>query len=137
MCNQTTEETKYKTYDNVVQTIMVNVLVEHERHDKYLLYNFQPSDDANKLYFNITAVAADLNKKNIYLDMPFWDYIKFRKKRSKKRTNLKWFNPIQKRKLSEEDRISVDTIMNFVCEQLNLNYRLFKEINDEYYGWVE
>lgn len=128
---------KYALYDSVVQTIMTNILVEHERCGKYLLYDFQPSDDADKLYFNITAIAADLGKENIYLNMPLWDYIKFRKKRRKKRVNLRWLNPIQKKKLSDEYKTSVSIIMDFICEQLKLNYRLFKEINDEYYGWID
>lgn len=137
MCNQTTEETKYKTYDQVVSTIMTNVLIERERCGKFLLYDFQEDNDADRLYFNVLAIAADLNKENIYLDMPLREFLKFRKKRKKKRVNLKWFNPIQKKKLAEENKTSVFIIMDYICEQLNLNYHIFKEINNEYYGWVE
>lgn len=128
---------KYALYDSVVQTIMTNILVEHERCGKYLLYDFQPSDDANKLYFNVTAVAADLNKEKIYLNMPLLDFIFFWKKRRKKRKNLRWLNPIQKKKLSDENKTSVYIIMDFICEELKLNFHLFKEINDEYYGWID
>ena len=129
-------ENYYKKYDEVVSVIMTNVLVERERCGKYILYDFDETDDANKLYFNVTTVAADLNNEKIYVDMPLLSYIKFWKKRSKKRSNLRWFNWFQKKKLNKY-RTSVDLIMNFICEQLKLNYRLFKEINDEYYGWVE
>lgn len=137
MCNQTTEETKYKTYDQVVSTIMANVIIERERCGKFLLYDFQEDNDADRLYFNVLAIAADLNKENIYLDMPLREFLKFRKKRKKKRVNLKWFNPIQKKKLADENKTSAFIIMDYICEQLNLNYRIFKEINDEYYGWVD
>lgn len=130
-------DNRYEHYDQVVATIMANVLVEHKRCGKYLLYDFQPSNDADKLYFNITAIAADLGKENIYLDMPLRDYIKFRKKRRKKRTNLKWFNPFQKKKLPDENKTSVTLLMDFICDELKLNYHLFKEINDEYYGWID
>ncbi len=130
-------EDKYIQYDNVVKTVMTNILVERERCGKYILYDFQPSNDADKLYFNVAAIAADLNKEKIYLGMPLLDFIFFWKKRRKKRHNLKWLNPIQKKKLSDENKTSVSIIMDFICVQLKLNYRLFKEINDEYYGWVD
>ncbi len=130
-------EDKYKQYDSVVNTIMTNILVERERCGKYILYDFRPSDDADKLYFNVAAIAADLNGEKIYLSMPLLDFIFFWKKRRKKRHNLRWLNPIQKKKLSNEDKTSVSIIMDFICVQLKLNYRLFKEINDEYYGWID
>lgn len=130
-------ENKYTQYDNVVNTIMTNILVERERCGKYILYDFRPSDDADKLYFNVAAIAADLNKEKIYLGMPLLDFIFFWKKRRKKRHNLRWLNSIQKKKLSDEDKTSVSIIMDFICVQLKLNYRLFKEINDEYYGWID
>ena len=130
-------ESKYIQYDNVVNTIMTNILVERERCGKYILYDFRPSDDADKLYFNVATIAADLNKEKIYLGMPLLDFIFFWKKRRKKRHNLRWLNPIQKKKLSDEDKTSVSIIMDFICVQLKLNYRLFKEINDEYYGWID
>ena len=130
-------ENKYTQYDNVVNTVMTNILVERERCGKYILYDFQPSNDADKLYFNVAAIAADLNKEKIYLGMPLLDFFFFWKKRRKKRHNLRWLNPIQKKKLSDEDKTSVSIIMDFICVQLKLNYRLFKEINDEYYGWID
>ena len=130
-------ESKYIQYDNVVNTIMTNILVERERCGKYILYDFRPSDDADKLYFNVATIAADLNKEKIYLGMPLLDFIFFWKKRRKKRHNLRWLNPIQKKKLSDEDKTSISIIMDFICVQLKLNYRLFKEINDEYYGWID
>ena len=130
-------EDMYDKYDEVVTVVMKNVLVERKRCGKYILYDFQPSNDADKLYFNVATIAADLNKEKIYLGMPLLDFIFFWKKRRKKRRNLRWLNPIQKKKLSDEDKTSVSIIMDFICVQLKLNYRLFKEINDEYYGWVD
>ena len=130
-------EEYYKKYDEVVNVIMTNVLIERERNGKYILHKFDPTNDGHKLYFNITAVAADLNREKIYLDIYLLNYLKFCKKRCKKRSNLRWFSWFQKKKFSDENKISVDTLMNFICTELHLNYRLFKEINDEYYGWVE
>ena len=136
MCEMT-EDTKYKQYDSVVSTVMMNILVERERCGRFLIYDFDQNDDGNRLYFNVMAVAADLEREKIYLDMPLLDFIFFWKKRRKNRKNLRWFNPIQKRKLSDENKTSTSIIMDFICEKMNLNYRLFKEINDEYYGWID
>lgn len=130
-------EDKYKQYDQVVQTVMTNILVERQRCGKFIIYDFDQTEDGNKLYFNVTAVAADLNKEKIYLNMPLLDFIFFWKKRRKKRKNLRWLNPIQKKKLPDENKTSAFIIMDFICKELNLNYHLFTEINNEYYGWID
>lgn len=128
---------KYKLYDRIVSTIMTNVLVERERYGKFLLYDFNPEFDADKLYFNVAAIAADLRKENLYLDMPFFKYISFRKKRWKKRMNLKWFGPFKKMKLNKTFKTSVYILMSFIADELGLDINFFKEINDTYYGWID
>ena len=128
---------KYAKYDNVVGTIMTNVLVERERCGKFLLYDFKGNNGAEKLYFNVAAVVADLRKEAIYIDMPLVGYFKFWLKRRKYRKNLRWFGPIRKRKLDNEHKTSVYILMDFIREQLNISEELYNDINDEYYGWVE
>lgn len=130
-------ENKYKLYDSVVSTIMSNVMVECARCGKILLYDFKPELDMDKLYFNVAAIVADMSKEKLYLHMPFWDYIKLRIKFKKKRTNLVWFPPWAEKKLEDENKTSVSIIMSFVAEKLEISEDLFKEINDEYYGWVD
>ena len=130
-------ENKYELYDFVVSTVMTNVLVERERCGKFLLYDFRPEAHMDRLYFNVAAIAADLEREKLYLHMPFWEYIKLRIKFKKKRTNLVWFPPWAEKKLEDEYKTSVDILMSFVEEQLKLPKGLFKEINDEYYGWVD
>ena len=83
MCEQMTKEIKYKMYDNVVSTVMMNVIVEKQRCGKFLIYDFDQTDDGNRLYFNVMSVAADLEKEKIYLDMPLLDFIFFWKKEGK------------------------------------------------------
>lgn len=137
MMQEISNDKKYVLYDSVVKTVMTNVLVERERCGKFLLYDFHQELDSDRLYFNVAAVAADLRKENIYLDMPLLSYIKFRLKRWKKRMNLKWLNPIAKNKLDDEHKTSIYLIMGFVAEQLQVSVDFFKEINDAYYGWVD
>lgn len=130
-------DNKYVLYDSVVSTIMTNVMVEHTRCGKFLLYDFKPELDMDKLYFNVAAIAADMMREKLYLHMSFLNYIKFRIKFWKKRTNLKWFSPWSEKKLDNEYKTSVGILMSFVEEQLELPEGLFKEINDAYYGWVD
>ena len=96
-------ENKYELYDFVVSTVMTNVLVERERCGKFLLYDFKPELDMDKLYFNVAAIAADMSKEKLYLHMPFWDFIRFRMKFWRKRTNLRWFSPWAEKKLEDEN----------------------------------
>ena len=130
-------DSKYVLYDSVVSTIMTNVMVERTRCGKFLLYDFKPELDMDRLYFNVAAIAADMMREKLYLHMPFLDYLKLRIKYRRKRTNLKWFSPWSEKKLDNEYKTSVGVLMSFIEEQLKLSEGLFKEINDAYYGWVE
>ena len=125
----------FPEYDRVVQTIMTNVFIEKERSGKFIIYNFEPQIDSHKLYFNVAAVAADLTNEKVYLDMGLLDYIKFWKKRSKKRSNLKWFSPFHKYKTDKELGVDTSIMMNFIAASMGIDRNLFKEINNEYYGW--
>lgn len=128
-------DNKFIEYDKVVNVIAQNVLVERQRCGKFLLYNFDQTQNEDRLYYNVMAVMADVKKEKLYIDMPFFQYVKFKLHRFRVRRNLRWFGPIQKKKLSDENKTSVYIIMDFIREQLNLTDNFFKEINDEYYGW--
>ena len=128
---------KYAQYDQVVNTIMMNVLVERQRCGRYLLWDFNPNCDTDRLYFNIAAIAADLNREFIWLNMPFIDYIKMKWKRRKVRKNLRYFGPIRQKRLDREYKTSIYIIMDFITSELDISHELLKEINDEYYGWYE
>lgn len=131
------EKEKFEKYDKVVNTVVMNVFVEQKRCGKILLWDFTPELPADRLYFNVAAIVADLGKEPIYLNMPFIAYLRFKWKRRKARKNLRYFGPIQARKLSDDNKTSIYLIMDFVAEQLNITHDFFKEVNDAYYGWVE
>ena len=131
------DKDKYGRYDEIVSTILKNILVERERCGKILLWDFNPIDHGDRLYFNIAAIVADINKEPIYLNMHLIDYLLFKWKRRKSRKNLRYFGPSHAAKLDDEHKTSIYIIMDFVREQMGFNYSLYKEINDEYYGWVE
>ena len=131
------DKQKYAHYDEVVKTILTNILVERKRCDKILLWDFNPVDPADRLYFNVAAIVADLNKEPIYLNMPLIDYLLFKWKRRKSRKNLRYFGPNKAAALDNEHKTSVYILMSFIAEQMDIDYALFDEINQEYYGWVE
>ena len=131
------DKEKFGRYDEIVNTILKNILVERERCGKILLWDFNPIDHGDRLYFNIAAIVADLNKEPIYLNMPLFDYLKFKWKRRKSRKNLRYFGPSHASKLDDEHKTSIYIIMDYIRETMDFDYSLYKDINDEYYGWVE
>lgn len=124
------------TYDTVVGTIMSNVIVERQRCGKIILWDFQEDNDWDRLYFNVAAIVADMNKELIYLQMPFWEYVKMKWKRRKQRKNLRYLSRSRAEDISYESRTSVYIIMDFIRDFYNLDKDCFGKINSEYYGWV-
>lgn len=129
------DKEKLKKYDEVVNTIITNVLIEHHRLGKFVLYNFNPDDPTHQLYFNVTAVAADLQMEPIYLEMPFLSYVKLWIKFRKKRKNIRWLSLKVQQEIGTIDIIEVQEMMDFICKEMSIKEELFEEINDEYYGW--
>lgn len=127
---------KIKQYDRVVQSIMTNVLIEQKRNGKFIIYKFDPGDEAQRLFFNVTAVAADLDKELIYLDMSLWKYIRFRLKFGHKRKNLRWFKRFS-HQINVSDIVETQELMAFICKAFNISKEKCGEINNEYYGWVD
>ena len=64
---------KYGIRSKSIGTILKNILVERERCGKILLWDFNPVDHGDRLYFNIATIVADLNREPIYLNMHLID----------------------------------------------------------------
>ena len=123
-------------YDKIVQSVMTNILVEKERLGNFIIYKFNPDDDAQKLYFNVTTVAADLTRQPIYLDMSLWAYLRFRFKFGRKRRNLRWFGRLR-RKVNTKEIVDTKELMDFIGKEFDIDRKMFNNINNEYYGWVD
>lgn len=123
-------------YDKIVQAVMTNILIEKERLGNFIIYKFNPDDDAQKLYFNVTAVAADLTRQPIYLDMSLWTYLCFRFKFGRKRKNLRWFGRLR-REVNTKEIVDTQELMDFISKEFDIDRKMFNNINNEYYGWVE
>ena len=128
-------ETEIK-YNQIVGTIMQNVFAERNIANKIILWDFQESQSIDRLYFNVASIVADMGKERMYLQMPFFTYLKMKWRRRKTRKNLRWCGPLRAHKLPNEAKTSIYLIMSFIAEYYNINIKVFEEINNEFYGWV-
>lgn len=125
------------TYDEVVGSLLSNVLVEQKRCGKIILWDFNPVGDYDKLYFNIAAIVSDMSHQPIYLNMGLIDYLMLKWKFRKKRKNLRYIWIWNKKTIPIENQTSVYILVDFVREFYNVSPYFMKEINDTYYGWVQ
>lgn len=127
-------ETEIK-YNQIVGTIMQNVLAERNIANKIVLWDFQESQPMDRLYFNVASIVADMGKERMYIQMPLFAYLKMKWKRRKTRKNLRWCGPLMSKKLPDKAKTSVYIIVDCVREYYNESYDIFEKINNEFYGW--
>ena len=125
-----------KQYDEIVRTIMQNVLAERNIANRIVLWDFQEEQAMDKLYFNVASIIADIYKENIYLQMPLIPYLKMKWRRRKGRKNLRWVGHFRANQLPEDAKTSVFILMDYVREYYDLPYEIFEDINNKYYGWI-
>lgn len=125
-----------KQYDEIVRTIMQNVLAERNIANRIVLWDFQEEQATDRLYFNVASIIADIYKENIYLQMPLIPYLKMKWHRRKGRKNLRWVGHFRANQLPEDAKTSVFILMDYVREYYDLPYEIFEDINNEYYGWI-
>ena len=78
-------------YDKIMADVVANVITEAGRTDnKIYLKWFDPGYGGHKTYFYGALVASDVCKIPIYLDMPFFKYLKFKFSNWKRRKQLHW-----------------------------------------------
>ena len=129
------KETEIK-YNQIVGTIMQNILVERCTTNKIILWDFQESQPMDRLYFNVASIIADLGRECMYIQMPLFAYLKMKWRRRKTRKNLRWCGPLMKKRLPDEAKTSIYLIMSFIAEYYNIDMEVFEDIQNEFYGWV-
>lgn len=129
-------EDKYKHYDEIVKTIVLNVEAERQYAGKIILWDFHEEKDSDKLYFNVAAVVADIYNELMYVQMPLIPYLKMKWKRRKTRKNLRRLGRRVIKTLPVQSQTSIGIIMEFVKNHYKETDEIFTEINNEYYGWV-
>lgn len=129
-------EDKYKHYDEIVKTIVLNVEAERQYAGKIILWDFHEEKDSDKLYFNVAAMVADIYNELMYVQMPLIPYLKMKWKRRKTRKNLRRLGRRVIKTLPVQSQTSIGIIMEFVKNHYKETDEIFTEINNEYYGWV-
>ena len=125
-----------KDYDEIVSKIVQNIINQSSYADnKIILWDFQQTSPPDRLYYNVACMVADLFDYPIYLQMPFFEYLKFKFKR-RTRKNLHWVRR-NADWLRLENKTSVYIIMDYVREYFDIDMNIFTEINNAYYGWIE
>ena len=56
-------EANNKQYDEIVATIMANVLSERKIAGKIVLWDFQSNESLDRLYFNVASIVSDMEKE--------------------------------------------------------------------------
>lgn len=129
-------EDKYKHYDEIVKTVVLNVEAERQYAGKIILWDFHEERDSDKLYFNVAAVVSDIYNELMYVQMPLIPYLKMKWKRRKTRKNLRRLGRRAAKSLPPQSQTSIGVIMEFVKNHYKETDEIFTEINNEYYGWV-
>ena len=118
--------------DKIVGTIFQNVLAESNMaKNKVVLWDFHPVNSIDRLYYHVACLVSDIYNKDMYLEMKFFDYLKFKWK-NKKRKNLHWVWR-KHTSLPEDCKTSVYIIMDYVREYYKIPIETFDKILKEYY----
>jgi len=137
------DKEKQKLYDQVISTLITNVMSEKKRNRRIILRSFDCTDPSHMLYYEASAIISDIGNTPIYLNMKLWDYIKFVYHNIKRWKRLKWVSN-EKVLEWELDRgndfiiASVDTITSFVkqfyLKERQLSFSEFDTIYGQIYG---
>lgn len=120
-------------YDEIIALLMQNVLAESNRAGgQVVLWDFQPSNAIDRVYYHAACNIADIYDKQIYLEMKLWDYLKFKYK-NRQRKNLHWVSR-KHTNIPAAARTSVYIIVDHVRNYLDIPLSIFDDILKEYYG---
>lgn len=122
-----------KLYDEIVGTVVANVLAESTRTDNKIYLKWFESDQAShNVYFEGASIAAAVLKTQIYMDMPLHKYILFKFKNWRRRKLLKWVRT----KKVPESATQIQLIINHISTHFELTPEtgaIWRDINYRYY----
>lgn len=121
-------------YDEIIGTLLMNVLAEEKRCGKVVLKNFHVENPAHRLYFEAAVIANAISRAPIYMDMSLWEYLRFKyQKRHKKmrKTIRRYTTPVAAEMKVEATKIG--TILDHVASYYNIDNEVYGDILKEYY----
>lgn len=137
------DKEKQRLYDEVISTLITNVMAERKHNGHLILKEFNPSDPSHMLYYEATKIISDINHEKIYLNMKLWDYIKFVYHNIGRWQLLSWASDwkINEWELDKGNDFiieSADRILSFVKEfylkEKDLDFSEFDSIYEQVYG---
>lgn len=121
----------YKRYDEVLNSILLNVMVEEGRDNGIYLKGYDGSAK-DKLYLNAAiATSALTGQQKIVMLMPLHKYIVFLCKNWKGKRQFKWMSDWRAK---SEITSNLNDILDCVAKALNVTDEEFEEIYNAYYG---
>lgn len=137
------DEKTRKTYDQIIAVVINNVMSERMLNGKIVLRDFDPTNPNHQLYYTASMILADTRGEDIYISMPFLQYVKFRW-HARKRKNLHYLSKLDIEEIelcaSQPDYkvATVDTLMDYISRWAQNTYGItleeFKNIFNEVYG---
>lgn len=121
-------EDKYKLYDQVVSTTLVNLMIENNRNYGIALSPFNPTDINHLYIFEVALLLSNSIHKTFYVEMKLFNYWKFKIHNWSVRKSFKRYT----------DRVSIiplelDKILEFMKDEMSLENDIYQTIYEEYY----
>ena len=121
-------------YDDIIGTLLMNVLSEDQRCGSIVLKDFHIERPSHRLYFEAAVIANAICKTPIYMDMPFFKYVKFKysKKNRKMRKTIHKYNTSAAKTLkASPTKLSI--ILNHVADFYKIDNEVYTDILKAYY----
>ncbi len=119
-------------YDQIIGSCMVNTY-SLSNEGKIVLKNFNPQSNLHMFEYQVAAIVQSMYQdRQIYLNMPLMQYLKFKWK-NRKKIKLKWISSAEIQKLDLEADLLTDMLLH-VSDAYEENPTIFGMIYTKYWG---
>ena len=120
-------------YDEVVGSLVGNVLAEQSINHKIILKDYNDEDNTHRLYLNAAIIVSDLSQQPIFINTTFFKFLKLKWRRKILRKQLRRIKDTDL-ELLDSEVTSIDKILDYVCSNYEINRDKMGKINEEFYG---
>ena len=120
---------RYDLYDKIISSCMVNFYSFSKDNDKIILKDFNQNLKCYMFEFEVAKIVSSIYQdREIYIDMPFIQYIFFKiKNRKVKLKHIK--------KCEEVDNaLNIEDMLDFVADSYGVEFSIFDEIYETYWN---
>ena len=120
---------RYDLYDKIISSCMVNFYSFSKDNDKIILKDFNQNLKCYMFEFEVAKIVSSIYQdREIYIDMPFIQYIFFKIKNRK--VKLKYI-----KKCEEVDNaLNIEDMLDFVADSYGVEFSIFDEIYETYWN---